>query len=145
MQEGDEMTIESDLRAAIHKIACDFETLIAEMREHRCDTVNLLEDKPPAPIDCTHESGFRASVAAWHESCNDCGHLRRIAPPAPPFVLGPKTKEQIKASLNYRDGDLHTLVARETARLIAEWVDGLPTVGWVRIAKDIREGAWGIE
>ena len=98
------MSLESDLRAAIYKIACDFETLTAEMREHRCDTVNLLEDKPPAP----------------------------------PFVLGPKTMAKFALIGS------NVEIIQMAALLIAEWLLAESANEAVHAWADrILRGDWG--
>ena len=72
--------------------------------------------------------------AAWY--CGVCAPT----PPAPPFVLGPKTRNALCA-INTLDGTFH--VARETARLIAEW---LRRDDWgAELCSRIERGDWGKE
>ena len=115
------MTLESDLRAAIHKIACDFEVLLGELREAKA--------APP-------------SLHSKPSECPTCGpgcyEQGQVPPPAPPFVLGPKTMAKFALIGS------NVEIIQMAARLIAEWLrrTRLSSNIW---ADRIERGDWSKE
>ena len=103
---------------------------------------------PPAPPfwecrDCHHKCDVKHNT--MHTNCGSGGtHLMMEVchdPTAPPFVLGPKTRNALCA-INTLDGTFH--VARETARLIAEWLLAKSANEAVHAWADrILRGDWG--
>ena len=68
-------------------------------------------------------------------------------PPAPPFVLGPRVQDRLEtvAIHSVTQSEATCNVARETARLIAEWLR--KSTDWLDHdrANKITRGDWGIE
>jgi len=97
------------------------------------DDLSELREAKAAPVCCMDTR----SVCPVHGS--------GPVPTAPPFVLGSKTRNSLCAflALNALDGTFH--VARETARLIAEYVNNHPELSAFYLSQAIRDGEWGKE